>query len=735
VRDDVNELILKQAKYPNKQSTMSTNSNQPQPKAQAKAKAPPLRPSIKEKEQGTQQPKQTNNEKETKKKEEEEEEIIRLQNLQKPIFDKSLFHKQNNKISGSLVTVDSEEPFLCQPMPITPSNLLSWLIPEKYDRRIPERFVLSEKLRYANEESRKIKKLKEDYHNTRELKRILASRLELGTAMIDVDGRLVPVPIGDPRPNGNNEMNQNINQNANMFNNAEFGRAHGVNQNAVGVDLNNNINNMGDPNMMEDDQEFIDGIDDADDDRGGGGGVLDFLDEQEERRRTRQRQEVDAANAIAAAVKRYRDNGVPEDDFIFVPISERNISDHNLTLRRILIAVCCVLAAFVCIMLQTIPLFVDIQKADPVFDKLLYDLLNVRYFGEHIQHCKGLQRENDCGDGVLHIPSKHILSKLHKMAIKDTLISKDAEQIYKPYMNGVNISWFHECIFSTSPNSTCVLRREYSIEDQPRFDDSSHNDTCTTTEEDQHICTSNPPTSCFRGVHDNIITEEEVNKVLDLGEFIIDNHGGDHMTIYEDVQLLNDHVPSIPTKLKSLLRSQYALPNEIQPVAFQINVAFPISYSSSSDRITKGTHTESLIKAMNETLYTRWYNHIRRLNDWTNIFSSSSSSKQHQLLSNPFRDPCILIADLEASGDFAFHTSVYLADGAGIDYSGGVSLFVDNHQDNVGGRNKVHRGVSIDGSRGRVVLSSGGEDNLRCRLPMRDGIRAELHIWWNCADD
>ncbi len=88
---------------------------------------------------------------------------------------------------------------------------------------------------------------------------------------------------------------------------------------------------------------------------------------------------------------------------------------------------------------------------------------------------------------------------------------------------------------------------------------------------------------------------------------------------------------------------------------------------------------------------------------------------------------------LSDNKNFAFHTSVYLSDGGGIHFSGGVSLFVDNHMTNTNIRHKVQRGVTVDGSQGRIVVNSGGEDNLRCRLPMRDGIRAELNIWWNCV--
>ena len=98
----------------------------------------------------------------------------------------------------------------------------------------------------------------------------------------------------------------------------------------------------------------------------------------------------------------------------------------------------------------------------------------------------------------------------------------------------------------------------------------------------------------------------------------------------------------------------------------------------------------------------------------------------------PFRDPCILMADLEANARFDIHTAVFLSNGAGRDFRGGVTLFVDDHPSNANPRRKIQRGITIDGSRGRLVVSTGGLENRRCRLPTREGIRATLQIWWSC---
>lgn len=99
----------------------------------------------------------------------------------------------------------------------------------------------------------------------------------------------------------------------------------------------------------------------------------------------------------------------------------------------------------------------------------------------------------------------------------------------------------------------------------------------------------------------------------------------------------------------------------------------------------------------------------------------------------PVRDTCNLIADLEADPRFAVHTSVFLADGAGKDYRGGVTLYADNHWSNTRANDRIRRGMTIDGTKGRVVVSTGGIENRRCRLPTRAGLRTVLQIWWDCS--
>ena len=95
------------------------------------------------------------------------------------------------------------------------------------------------------------------------------------------------------------------------------------------------------------------------------------------------------------------------------------------------------------------------------------------------------------------------------------------------------------------------------------------------------------------------------------------------------------------------------------------------------------------------------------------------------------RDTCNLMGDLEADPRFHVHTLVFLSHGAGWDYQGGVALYADSHRSNANPRKKIRRGITVDGSRGRIVVSTGGLENRRCRMPTRAGIRAALQIWWS----
>jgi hypothetical protein len=144
------------------------------------------------------------------------------------------------------------------------------------------------------------------------------------------------------------------------------------------------------------------------------------------------------------------------------------------------------------------------------------------------------------------------------------------------------------------------------------------------------------------------------------------------------------------------------------------------------------SHFDSILFPVSDTFnrfqnYVNWLNATKRHNEDA-LYSIGPFGKE------PIRDPCKLMADMEADPRFGIHTSIFLSDGAGKDFAGGVALYVDEHNSNSNPRRRIQRGVSIDGHRGRIVVSTGGLENRRCRLPTRAGIRAVLQIWWDTGN-
>jgi len=537
--------------------------------------------------------------------------------------------------------------------------------------------------------------LKEDYHRRREEMRTLAFEYDMGGATIDPDMRLAPVPPGNrDHIHDRGIFGFDAGDHGNNNERGAEGEEGRVDDDGFGMnDDNNNLNDQ----LIPDVPDMLPAI--------FGLPMHGEMDEEEMMQRNIERKESEAAEIIRLAVERYRREGVSEEEFEVILVPPHYDDYISLTLRRICFAVFFVIGAFTCLMLQTIPLMDSVKDPDPVFDKLLHELLHVRSFGQHVKDCGGLKRDEaegelDCASGVLHIPPTTILNTLNKT--KDfTPIQQEA---YMAYRNGVNISWSHPCVMKDLPPSNCAWKQEYK-------------------EEIDETCDAQSPLSCFRGVHDGIINDEEVDGVLKLSALLV-KQGGDHMEIHNDVEPLIVSVPSVTEKLQSILRSDYALP-PIRPVAFRISVSLPAD--SPGAAMHHSTHqTELLKQAVNKTAFLKWEKHFEERYQWSGI------SLPPLIKSPPFRDPCILMADLEANSTFAFHSSVFLSGGAGENFSGGVSLYADSHLSNSDPRNKIHRGVSIDGSRGRVVVSSGGHDNLRCKFPTRTGIRAVLQVWWDC---
>ncbi len=436
------------------------------------------------------------------------------------------------------------------------------------------------------------------------------------------------------------------------------------------------------------------------------------------------RQEQAAADAIARAVRRYREQGVPEEDLMLIPVNPNERHQPSLTFRRICFAVLAVVTAFICIMLQTIPIFHYNAIERPALDPLMSEILNVKLLLPHAKECPMLHRDSrpsqlidsftevfgisskvDCSRGVLHIPSM-------KSIVDIFLKSKSTEEvnILAPFIErGVQASWFMECAAPTqslSSSSACIAPQSCIGSQLPRR---------KTTKAATKIC--------FRGVHDNLILDQEVHDARVLGANLI-SQGGDHFDIHRDVELLQALVPSIVTKLRELLSMHYNVSQEIQPVAFRVNAVGPMD--GNGVRLFDRRIPSRLEKLLNRTNYLLWMDKAERRNDM------AFYSLPWPFNIEPVRDVCNLLADLEADPSFSIQTIVFLSEGSGEDFHGGAALYVDNHPDNYRPRRKIQRGLSIEGARGRVLVSTGGLENRRCRLPVRAGIRAALQIWWSC---
>jgi len=470
--------------------------------------------------------------------------------------------------------------------------------------------------------------------------------------------------------------------------------------------------------------------------------LLPIDNNDEEERRWLEQEERDAAASIKRAVERYRDSGVPFERLKLVKVQRHhqagaganNANHPNFTFRRICFAVLAIVTAFVSIMLQTSPLWENYDETQPEgIDKIMYQLLHVRLLSEHDPElCPNLDRtrqkgglnrfvskltslvrwqsrpgNTDCSDGVLHIP---------------------------PTFQNVNIdkSWFFPC--KPIPRTAEALP--------------SHPSSCypgTLSDDENNVCKDDETTPdrpngrCFRGIHDDFMTKKEIADALRMGSTLI-SMGGDHMDIHYDVTFLEAKLPSLVKKVRALLRDTYHIPASqdlnLQPVAYRVNAVGPMD-GEGVPMYGLAAASHPLLRLLNRTRYLRWMHESLRHNEVVAQYYSSLPWPFRVGLSSARRDTCNLMADMAADPRFAVLTSLALNDGAGEEFRGGVSLFVDDAEDDKAFSSrhksrKIRRGLTIDGSAGRLVVSTGGLENRRCRLPMRAGIRATLQIWWNC---
>lgn len=410
----------------------------------------------------------------------------------------------------------------------------------------------------------------------------------------------------------------------------------------------------------------------------------------------------------------------------------------NLTFRRICFAVLTVVTAFLCVILQTLPIIQETEIAATSFDSLLHELLHVKFMKQHLRYCESLNRdprvlqtwtmtntfssrfwyelmvhvsgfdkERDCSDGVLHIPARQVLADDYWYS--DRFEAGDLE----PYRQGVDYVWHLECV---RPPTGSNISRCYSGWKQNDLPGKAIHD----KDVDSKSCSVNADRThaCFRGIHDSVISHEEAGIARNVGHRLILN-GGDHFDIHYNTTILSEEIPTIMQKLQTLLREKYNQ-HYLQPAAFRVQAVGPMDFVG-VDLTSYGS------VGLNTTNYLSWGEKCRRQNE------KASYSLPWPFRAKPARDTCRLMADLEADPRFAVHTSVFLSTGAGEHYRGGVSLYIDNHRSNYKPRHKLRRGVSIDGSLGRVVVSSGGIENRRCQMPTRAGLRRVLQIWWDCA--
>ena len=453
--------------------------------------------------------------------------------------------------------------------------------------------------------------LLEAYHKRRTEISDLVRKLWTGEAVVDDDGRLIPVPNNNNINNNNEEQNQNRNNNNNN-NNQQLN-----NNNNQQLNNNNNQqlnNNNGNNNNI-------------------GGGILNWnpnpinnimnqqpfpVDNEEEERRWLEREERDAAEAIARAVQRYRKEGVSEEDFVLIKVQPAERAERaNLTFRRICFAVLAVVTAFICIMLQTLPLFPRDSNPYPRFDKLLHELMQVRFLEEHVQACSNLQRSPppprrfwhglfagitgmsnryvDCSLGVLHIPAKDVL-------IDSFLESptNEAASLWEPYVMGlgINVSWFMPCHAPTNVTLPSACQSHPELRKIP-------DDSCSMQEDDKDVVQrhyhQNQEDRCFRGVHDNVVSDQAVGEILRMGAQLI-QEGGDHFDIHDDVSILDIHVPSVLHTIRDLLRDTYAVPGNLVPVAFRVNAVGPMDGSGVHLHGTYGHASDFLLRLLNKTV-------------------------------------------------------------------------------------------------------------------------------------
>jgi hypothetical protein len=364
------------------------------------------------------------------------------------------------------------------------------------------------------------------YHSRRKELVELRKKLQTGHARVDQDGRIVP--ILNPRAPQAVDLPPPPNR-AQLL--AAFPLA-----NAAAANNNNNNNNNMDNNFNNNNNNPMNNLDHEDAD-------TQWVAQQERQ----------AAGAIARAVRRYREAGVPDEDLFLARV--RGSSPGGVgafTFCRICIAISGVVMAFLFLMLHTLPigaqLFYYSQRGGihnnalssmkQAGTRLLHELLQVKDFHAHAEKCPNLHRNQtytwaqrwwyrllegkrveDCSNGVLYIPTLRVIVAPPVTTGPNTN-GKSRESASSTHNMGstrdgaVDAVWFMECHTPRSLPSlddSSSMHLNYSAEMVQQQQQPQDQSAVLDSSSSPNVCTSEShhTRSCFRGIHDDAIDANE----------------------------------------------------------------------------------------------------------------------------------------------------------------------------------------------------------------------------------